>query len=84
MGSRLSGKSLTIPTLTFSRINYQDLRRPGLSDSYFGGRSTLAVNARNRAKTTEFKSDILETPVILVPEITATDADTGADFNDRN
>ena len=28
---------------------------------------TLAVNARNRAKTTKFKSDVLETPVILMP-----------------
>ena len=28
----------------------------------------LAVNARNRAKTTKIKSDILETPVILMPE----------------
>ena len=29
---------------------------------------TLAVNARNRAKTTRFKSDVLEAPVILVPD----------------
>ena len=29
---------------------------------------TLAVNAKNRTKTTKFKSDILETPVILMPD----------------
>ena len=29
---------------------------------------TLAANARNRAKTTKFKSDVLETLVILMPE----------------
>ena len=31
---------------------------------------TLAVNARNHAKTTKFKSDALETLVILMPEQT--------------
>ena len=30
---------------------------------------TLAVNARNRAKTTKFKSDVLETLVILMLDI---------------
>ena len=30
---------------------------------------SLAVNARNCAKTTKFKSDILETPVILMPDL---------------
>ena len=29
---------------------------------------SLAVNARNRAKTTKFKSGFLETPVILMPD----------------
>ena len=38
--------------------------------SFFCGRSrqNLAVNAWNRAKTTKIKSDVLETPVILMPK----------------
>ena len=70
----------------------RDLRRPGLSDSYFSkvyfglvqwfmvssflfrwsiDCQNLAVNARNRAKTTQIESGVLETPVILMPEKTA-------------
>ena len=38
--------------------------------AFFGGRSprNLAVDARNRAKTTKIKSDLLETPVILMAD----------------
>ena len=41
----------------------------------------LAVNARSHAKTTRIKSDIFETPVILVPETSARFVSEKARYN---
>ena len=45
-----------------------------VSSCLFSGRSpakTLEVNARDRARIAKFKSDVLETPVILMPDLCA-------------